>query len=154
MNRRSILNLLAATAMSAAPFVASGADTDPHAQLPTDLRQAVADFDRAQLHSDTAELGRLLADDYVLYNSAGKVEDKAAFIRDYAGMKLQPFTVEDETIRVFGDAAVLAGVATLSGTDIASGKAFSVRLRFADVWRKRDGRWQVAFTQATHAATP
>ena len=50
------------------------------------------------------------------------------------------------------DAAVLAGVAALQGIDIASGEAFSSRLRFVDVWRKRDGRWQVAFTQATRAA--
>jgi hypothetical protein len=87
-------------------------------------RQA-ADFDRAQMHGDAAELLRLLADDHVLYNSSDKVVGKAEFIRDYAGMKLQPFTVEDETIRVFGDAAVLAGVATLQGIDIASGEAFS-----------------------------
>ena len=145
-------NLFAASVLCAAPFVAGASDADPHAQLPAELRQAAADFDRAQLHSDAAELQRLLADDYVLYNSQGKIEDKADFIRDYAGMKLQPFAVEDETIRVFGDAAVLAGVATLSGTDLASGEAFSLRLRFADVWRKRDGRWQVAFTQATRAA--
>ena len=147
-------HLFAATVLCAAPFIAGASDADPHAQLPGDLRRAAADFDRAQLRSDTAALQRLLADDYVLYNSQGKVENKADFIRDYAGMKLQPFAVEDETIRVFGDAAVLAGVATLSGTDIASGEAFSVRLRFADIWRKRDGRWQVAFTQATRAASP
>ena len=148
-------NILAATVLYATTAFAAGAtDADPHASVPAELRQAAADFDRAQLHSDAAELQRLLADDYVLYNSQGRIEDKADFIRDYAGMKLQPFKVEDETIRGFGDAAVLAGVATLSGTDIASGEAFSVRLRFADVWRKREGRWQVAFTQATRAASP
>lgn len=146
-------HFLAATVLCASSFCAA-AGTDPHAALPADLRRAAADFDRAQLRSDTAELQRLLADDYVLYNSAGKVEGKADFIRDYAGMKLQPFTVEDETLRVFGDAAMLAGVATLQGTDVATGEAFSVRLRFADVWRKREGRWQVAFTQATRAASP
>jgi len=148
-------NILAATVLCATTTFATGTvEADPHASVPAELRQAAVDFDLAQLHSDAAELQRLLADDYVLYNSAGKAEDKAAFIRDCAGMKLQPFTVEDETIRVFGDAAVLAGVATLSGTDIASGEAFSVRLRFADVWRKRDGRWQLAFTQATRAPSP
>ena len=144
-------NLFAASLLCAT-FVAGATDADPHAQLPAELRQAAADFDRAQMRSDAAELQRLLADDYVLYNSSGKVEGKEEFIRDYAGMKLQPFTVEDETIRVFGDAAVLAGVATLQGIDIASGEAFSSRLRFVDVWRKRDGRWQVAFTQATRDA--
>lgn len=127
------------------------ANKDLHATLPDDLRQAVADFDRAQLHSDVAELERLLADDYVLYNSQGQVEDKRRFIEDYRGMRLEPFHVEDETIRLLGDAAVMAGVATLKGTDLASGQPFTVRLRFSDIWRKRDGRWQVAFTQATRA---
>jgi hypothetical protein len=51
--------ILAATAMCAAPTFAIGA-ADPHSQLPADLRQAAADFDRAQLHSDTAELQRLV----------------------------------------------------------------------------------------------
>ena len=132
--------------------IGHAADADPHAMLPADLRQAVADFDRAQLHSDTAELQRLLADDYVLYNSSGNVENKDDFIRDYAGMKLQPFHAEDETVRYWGDGAVLAGVATLSGTD--DGQSFSARVRFADIWAMRDGRWQVVFTQATRAASP
>ena len=119
-------------------------------QLPPHLQKAFADFDRAQLHSDAAELQRLLADDYVLYNSQGKVENKADFLHDYAQMRLEPFTVEDETVRYWGDGAVLAGVATLKGT--SEGQPFSARLRFSDIWRKRDGRWQVAFTQAPRAA--
>jgi hypothetical protein len=49
---------------------------------------------------------------------------------------------------------VLAGVATPQGIDIASGEAFSSPLRFAYVWRRRDGRRQVAFTRATRAAAP
>jgi hypothetical protein len=28
------------------------------------------------------------------------------------------------------------------------GKPFTMRARFVDVWAKRDGRWQVIFTQA------
>ena len=149
MKRHAIRHCaLALGAIVALPATAPAAD--PHAGLPADLRQAVADFDRAQLRSDGKELGRLLADDYVLYNSGGKVEGKADFIRDYARMKLQPFRVEDETVRWWGDGAVLAGVATLSGTD--GGTPFSARLRFADIWARRDGRWQVVFTQATRAA--
>ena len=49
--------------------------------------------------------------------------------------------------RVLGDVAMLGGVANLRGTD--GGKPYSVRLRFMDVWVKRDGKWVVVFTQAT-----
>jgi hypothetical protein len=31
------------------------------------------------------------------------------------------------------------------------GKAFTMRARFVDVWAKRDGRWQVIFTQVNDA---
>ena len=128
----------------AAPATGAG---DPHAVLPPDLRQAVADYDRAQAQGDVVALRRLLADDYVLQNSSGKVDHKADFLRDATTTTFDPFTVEDETLRVWRDGALLAGVATLHGH--SGGKEFTVRLRFADVWRKRDGHWQVAFTQAT-----
>lgn len=119
-----------------------------HRQLPADLARAVAEFDRAQIEGDGAALARLLADDYVLVNSRLRVEDKADFIHDYTvpGWKLQPFVVEHEIIRHWQDGAVLGGVATLQGS--AEGKPFKARLRFADIWRRRDGRWQVIYTQA------
>jgi ketosteroid isomerase-like protein len=125
-----------------------------HAQLPADLAQAVAEFDRAQIKGDGHALARLLADDYVLVNSRAQLENKADFISDYTapGWKLMPYVVEDETIRQWNDGAVLGGAVTLQG--LSGGKPFKARLRFADIWRKRDGRWQVIFTQATRVSTP
>ena len=120
-----------------------------YAGLPPDLARAADAYDAAQVRSDKAALERLLADDYRLVNSAGQVETKAQFIAEQtaAGYRLEPFTVEEPYQRVIGASALLGGVATLKGTD--GGKAYSVRLRFLDVWQKRDGRWQVVFTQAT-----
>ena len=117
--------------------------------LPADLSRAARDYDMAQVKSDRAALERLLADDYRLANSSGQVETKAQFIADQtaAGYRLEPFTVEEPYQRVMGATALLGGVAALKGTD--AGKAYSVRLRFLDVWQKRAGRWQVVFTQAT-----
>ena len=117
--------------------------------LPADLAAAAHAYDEAQVKSDRAALERLLADDYRLANSGGQVEDKPQFIADQtaSGYRLNPFTVEEPIEKVMGDVALLGGVANLSGTD--GGKAYSVRLRFMDVWQKRAGRWQVVFTQAT-----
>ena len=128
--------------------------TAPHPMLPPALARAVAEFDRAQMQGDGAALARLLADDYVLFNSRGRVEDKAAFIHDYTapGTSMKPFTVEDEVVRHWPGGAVLGGVVTLEGT--SGGKPYKVRLRFADIWRKRDGRWQVIFTGATRVPAP
>ncbi|MBS0366025.1 MAG: nuclear transport factor 2 family protein [Proteobacteria bacterium] len=121
------------------------------AVLPPDLRAAVTAYDRAQVRGDRAALERLLADDYLLVNSHGKLESKEQLIADYTapGFSLQPFTVEQPVQRYWENGAVTGGVATLSGTD--GGKSYRVRLRFTDVWAKRKGVWQVIYTQAARA---
>lgn len=138
---------LAAVAAALAVIPATYA-TASHAMLPAALARAVADFDQAQIHGDGAALKRLLADDYVLFNSQGKVEDKQDFIRDYTtpGFTMKPFTVEQEVVRQWPGGAVMGGVATLEGT--SDGKPYRARLRFADIWALRDGRWQVIHTSA------
>jgi hypothetical protein len=119
--------------------------------LPADLAKAAHDYDQAQVKSDRAELERLLADDYVLQNSAGAVQDKKSFIADQVapGYRLDPFRIEEPVEKVMGDVALLGGVATVTGA--SEGQPYKVRLRFMDVWQKRNGRWQVVFSQATRA---
>ena len=120
-----------------------------HAALPPDLAKAVADYDAAQIKGDGAELKRLLADDYTLINSSGSIENKAQLIADYTapGYKLDPFVVKEPVEKVWTDGAVMGGIATLSGTD--GGKRFEVTLRFADIWAKRHGAWQVIYTHVS-----
>jgi hypothetical protein len=122
------------------------------APLPDDLARAAKEFDDAQMHRGGEALSRLLADDYVLVNSRGLVENKANFIADYtaAGFNLAPYIVREPIERVWGDGAVLGGLVTLSGT--SDGKPFRVDIRFADIWAKRNGKWQVIYTGATRAA--
>lgn len=55
--------------------------------------------------------------------------------------------MEQSVQKVWGDAAVLAGVVHLSWTQ--DGKRESRRLRVARVWAKRDGHWRVTHTQLT-----
>jgi hypothetical protein len=43
----------------------------------------------------------------------------------------------------------MGGIATLRGKD--AGRRYEVRLRFADIWAKRKGRWQVIYTQVSKA---
>jgi hypothetical protein len=122
------------------------------AELPADLAKAVKDYDEAQVHGDRAELERLVAPDYTLVNSRGIVQTKAQLIADYTapGYKIEPYVVREPIEKVWSDGAVMGGVATLKGVD--GGKAFSVTLRFADIWAKRDGRWQVIYTHVSPPA--
>jgi hypothetical protein len=120
--------------------------------LPPDLAKAVADYDAAQIKGDGAELRRLLADDYTLLNSSGAIESKAQLIADYTapGYKLDPFVVREPIEKVWAKGAVMGGIATLRGMD--GGKQFEVTLRFADIWAKRHGVWQVIYTHVSKPA--
>jgi ketosteroid isomerase-like protein len=119
------------------------------ADLPADLAKAVKDYDEAQIHGDRAALQRLVADDYTLVNSSGRIQNKAALIADYTapGYKIEPFQIMEAVEKVWSDGAVMGGVVDLRGTD--GGKPFAVKLRFADIWAKRNGKWQVIYTHVS-----
>jgi ketosteroid isomerase-like protein len=121
------------------------------ADIPADLRKAVEDYDHAQVKADGAELRRLIADDYVLVNSNGKVQNKAQLIADYLDpeYKIEPYKVLDPVEKVWNNGAVMGGLVHLKG--VFRGKPFALTLRFADIWAKRNGKWQVIYT---HVSTP
>jgi hypothetical protein len=119
------------------------------ADLPADLAKAVKDYDAAQIRGDKAELQRLVADDYTLVNSSGRVQTKAELIADYTtpGYRIEPFEILQPVEKVWSDGAVMGGIVDLRGTD--GGKPFAVTLRFADIWAKRNGKWQVIYTHVS-----
>jgi hypothetical protein len=124
------------------------ADAAP-TKIPADLAARVHAYDDAQIKGDEAALEDLLADDYVLVNSRGIRQKKADLIADYTkpGFRLEPFTIEEPVELVWKDGAVMGGVATLRGVD--DGQSFEVRLRFSDIWAKRQGKWRVIYTHAS-----
>jgi ketosteroid isomerase-like protein len=143
----ALLGACAATAIAAAPAL-------PNDPLPRDLLKASQDYDRAQVTNDGAMLTRALADDLVLISGSGKTESKTEFIKDSTapGFKLEPYTVLEPVHKVMGDVAILGGVVELKGTD--EGQSFSQRIRFSDVWQKRQGHWQVIYIQVTRLLDP
>ena len=138
--------------LAAAALLAPGlALADP---LPADLAAAAHAYDAAQVNGDRAALERLVADDYVLVNGAGQVQDKARLIADYVapGFKLDPFTIEAPVEKVLGDTALLGGRVNMTGMD--GGQRFALVVRFVDTWAKRDGQWRVVYSQVTRVAKP
>jgi ketosteroid isomerase-like protein len=122
---------------------------DAPSNIPAELAARVHAYDAAQIEGDKTALEDLLADDYVLVNSRGQRQRKRDLIADYTkpGFKLQPFTIEEPVELAWSDGAVMGGVATLRGVD--DGQPFEVRLRFSDIWAKRQGKWRVIYTQAS-----
>lgn len=140
-----MLNKCFAVLLASIAFVAGAFAAD----IPADLRKAVEDYDHAQVKADGAELRRLVADDYVLINSSGRVQNKSELIADYLapGYKIEPFQVLQPVEKVWNDGAVMGGVVNLKG--LSEGKPFAVTLRFADIWAKRNGKWQVIYTHVS-----
>ena len=127
----------------------------PQAAIPADLNQARFVYDQAQSSGDRALLNSLLAADYLILSSSGKLHDKDWLIESFcaAGVHNNPLRVLEPFTRVLSkDSAILGGWAELSGTD--KGKPFSQKLRFADTWARRGGHWQVVFTSVAASEAP
>jgi hypothetical protein len=88
------------------------------AELPSDLAKAVKDYYQAQFHNDVPALKRLVSDDYVLVNSDATGENKQKVLADHSlpGFKIDPYVVEQPVDKVWGNAAVIAGLVHLSWT--------------------------------------
>lgn len=125
----------------------AGQEVGDYRGLPPDLAAAATAYDLAQIKSDRSELERLLADDYTLAGSNGKNETKARDIVDSVapGRKTTYVAISKQVRKVWSNGAVLGGIVDARGTD--HGRPFVMRARFVDVWAKRNGRWQVIFTQ-------
>ncbi len=145
---------IAAALVVTVPALAAGPDMPMPAYpgVPADLAKAAAAFDLAQVKGDGAALARLLADDYLLINSQDKCEDKAQFIADYTakGFTMEPFAIDDQVIKVWSDGAVLGSAVTMKG--LSGGRPYAVRIRFSDIWAKRDAQWRVIYTHANRVA--
>jgi hypothetical protein len=129
----------------------AGTEVGDYSGLPQDLAAAATAYDVAQFKSDRSELERLLADDYTLAGSSGNNETKAQSIADATSpdSKATYVAISQQVRKVWTDGAVLGGIVDAKG--VSHGKAFTVHARFVDVWAKRDGRWQVIFTQIHNA---
>jgi ketosteroid isomerase-like protein len=135
---------------AAAWLVAVAAVANPSdPRVPPDLAARVRAYDVAQVKGDKAALEDLLADDFVLVNSSGRRQTKAELIADFTkpGFKLEPFVVEEPVELFWSDGAVMAGVARIRGVD--AGQPYDLRLRFSDIWAKRDGKWRVVYVHAS-----
>ncbi len=125
------------------------------AAYPPGLDKARLAYDLAQSTGNRAALQSLLADDYLILSSTGKLHDRQWLIESFCapGVQNEPFTVVQPFTRILSPAsAILGGWAELTGTD--HGKPFSQKLRFADTWARRNGRWQVIFTSVAPSDTP
>jgi hypothetical protein len=113
------------------------------------VRAAEAARGQALLHADTAALSRLAADEFVEISRLGQLRSKADNMRDIASgdLKLTSVRYDSLAVRIYGEVAVLRGIADNSGT--FHGFPFSGKIRYLRIFVRRDGRWQAVAMQQT-----
>ena len=112
---------------------------------------AAADaFDKAQLTKDRTTLKRMVLDELIFIDGSGKRLGKKEFIEGWtvAGDRFDPIVLIDRTVTLLGpDVGIVGAEANLCGT--SSGTRFCSRFRFADTFRRVNGRWRAVHIQVT-----
>jgi uncharacterized protein DUF4440 len=103
----------------------------------------------ALLGADTTALSRLVADEFIEISRLGQIRTKADNISDIGSgdLRLQTVRYDSLVVRIYGDVAVLRGIA--DNTGVFRGFPFSGRIRYTRVFVRRDGRWQAVAMQQT-----
>ena len=106
----------------------------------------------ALLKRDVAGFNRCLADEWVLITSDGSRVTKPMALADLksGALKIESFRLDDVTVQLYGNTAVVRGVITEKSK--LHDKDTSGKSRFTDVFVKRDERWQAVASHESRAA--
>ena len=146
---RTRLLMVAAVALAslqACAPVNGTAAIDSRAVIATLTAQADA-WDKAIVRKDRAAIEGNMAEDFRQIDGAGNVETKQSFVDDIVSpdLRIDPYTVEDFDVRVYGDVALLSGRTRMTGT--YQGKPFTSHYRYIDIYVRRGGEWKIVSVQ-------
>lgn len=129
-------------ACSLAPPAPAGADA-----LKAQLKAQADAWDQAIVRKDRAAIEANMADDFRQVDGAGNIETKTSFVADLVSpdLRIDPYTVEDFDVRLYGDVALLSGRTRMTGS--YQGKPFSSHYRYIDIYVQRGGAWKIVSVQ-------
>ena len=105
------------------------------------------EWNEASKNQDKSVLERILAEDYITTDDTGQPANKAGVIATVQDYQTGSYTLDNITVKVYGDTAILVGRWT--GTLTHKGKDISGVYWFTDTFVKRHGHW---WAIATHQA--
>ena len=144
--KKSFLEMIAVGSVLAfVPFVASGNSPDDAktvAALDTEYQAAVK-------NNDAATMDRILADNFVVVLGSGKEFTKADLLQFAQTRRVQYEHQEDsdQTVRVWGDTAVVTAKLWTKGMD--QGKPFDFHVWFSDTYARTSDQWRYVHGQAS-----
>jgi uncharacterized protein (TIGR02246 family) len=113
------------------------------------VRAVLQEWLDALLRGNMEELERIIAPDYTITVSGGRVmnRDEDLEVVKNGRVRFLAATVDSVQVRMFGEAAVVTGIGRYTVT--VGDKTSSLRERFTDVYAKREGRWQPVASHTT-----
>jgi ketosteroid isomerase-like protein len=112
------------------------------------LIQLEKDWDAAFLHNDVRFIETVLADDFIATYSDGTRGDRAKelLLAAQFNQKVDSSTLDDFTVKIFGEAALVLFTRHLSGP--SQGRQLEVTYRYIDVFVRRASRWLCVASQS------
>lgn len=140
-----------AALLQACSATGTGADVD-RSRVVADLTAQADAWDKAIVRKDRLAIEANMAEDFRQIGSSGEVETKAAFVDDLvaADLQIDPYTVEDFDVRLYGDVALLSGRTRMTGR--YQGKPFASHYRYIDIYVRSGGKWRIVSVQTTRIA--
>jgi ketosteroid isomerase-like protein len=129
---------------------APGAPVAPDTQTLVALLTTQADaWDKAIIRKDRAAIEKNMADDFRQIDGYGNVETRQSFVDGLVSdeLEIDPYTVEDFDVRLYGDVALLSGRTRMTGR--YDGKPFTSHYRYIDIYVRKDGAWKIVSVQIT-----
>jgi ketosteroid isomerase-like protein len=118
------------------------------------LAAADASWNALRVKADVSGLSKLLADDFLLTHSDGRLQDKAAYLADLTTRARTNDAIanEDVSVRVYGAVGVVTGTSVQSGT--RDGAPWGGRFRFTRVWTRRGEAWTMVASHSSRIEAP
>jgi len=98
---------------------------------------------------DTTAISRMTASEFIEISRFGTLRTKEDNMSELGSgvLKLNTVKYDDLSVKVYGDVAILRGIADNTGS--YNGFPFQGRIRYMRIFVKRDGRWQAVAMQHT-----
>jgi ketosteroid isomerase-like protein len=148
--RTQLLGLLAAVLIVPAMTLAG----QPRDRDVAELTRLSDAWDKAIVRKDEKAIADNMAEDFRQIDGYGNLETKKSFVAGIIDPKLtiDPYTVEEFEVRLYGDTALLSGRTHMTGK--YDGKVFESNYRYIDIYVRRNGAWKIVSVQITKLPAP
>jgi len=117
-----------------------------------DIRALEESHLKPEVRSSAEAMAALLADDFVEFGSSGTIyADKVKIVESISGAPSARMSLSDFQAKLLAPDVVLTTYRAVRYDETGQPMKHSLR---SSVWRRMDGRWQMAFHQGTLTAAP